>query len=583
MRKFSYKPLASLLIAALFMTGCSGLKRMQKHADKIQFNVTPEVLEAHAGKVSVDMKAKFPEKYFDKRATIVATPVLKYEGGEKAFDSFTLQGEKVEANNTVIGYINGGSSSYKGAEVFTDEMRKGSLEIRIKASRKTQSLDFEPIKVADGVIATSTLVANFPDAILGVQREKNNTGKYDANIDPFQRIVPDEFMADIHYLVNSSYVRGTEMRAEDIKGLKNYVKDANTAERKELKNIDISAYASPEGELDWNTKLSEGREKTSKKYLERQLKRAKVATEIMAKYTPEDWEGFKKLMEKSNIQDKELILRVLSMYSDPEVREKEIRNLSQAFTAVAEEILPKLRRAKITANVDLIGKTDAEITALADSDPSKLNPAELLYAATLTNDNAKQMAIYNSVTKVYSSDWRGFSNLGMTQMRAGDVAAAKASFEKADKLSPNNPIVANNLGAVALSQGDIDKAEALFGDANGAGEEVNFNLGIVALKKGDYAKAVKYFGDKVSMNTALAKVLAGDNNGALKVLNAIEKPCAKCLYLKAVVGARTAKSNLMLESLEAAAKKDSKVKTMAKTDMEFAKYFEDAKFKAIVD
>ncbi|MCL3779698.1 hypothetical protein EMN47_04755 [Prolixibacteraceae bacterium JC049] len=583
MKKFSYKPLASLLLAALFMTGCSGLKRMQKHADKIQFNVTPEVLEAHGGDVAVDMNAKFPEKYFDKKATVVATPVLKYDGGEQTFESITLQGEKVEDNNKVISYVNGGSAAYKGSVKYAEAMRMGDLEIRIKASRGNKSLDFAPIKVADGVLATSTLVANYPKSVIGVQREKNTTGKYDPNIDVFQRIVPDEFMADIHYLINSSYVRGSEMKGEDLKMLKEYVKDAVAAERKELKGIDVSAYASPDGEMDWNSKLSSGREKTSGKYVKRQMKRAKVETDIATKYTPEDWEGFKELMEKSNIQDKELILRVLSMYSDPEVREKEIRNLSEAFTSVADDILPKLRRAKIVANVDLIGKTDEEIAALADVDPSKLNPAELLYAATLTEDNTKKMAIYNAATKIYSNDWRGFNNLGMVQVAEGKVDAAKASFAKADKLSPSNSIVANNMGAVALMQGDVAKAEALFGDANGAGEEVNYNLGIVEIKKGNYAKAVKYFGSNVSVNAALAKMLAGDNNGALKVLNAIENPCAKVLYVKAVVGARTAKTNLMYESLGAAAKKEAKVKAMAKSDMEFAKYFNEPKFKSIVE
>ncbi|MGD9929809.1 MAG: tetratricopeptide repeat protein [Mangrovibacterium sp.] len=289
------------------------------------------------------------------------------------------------------------------------------------------------------------------------------------------------------------------------------------------------------------------------------------------------------MMEKSNIQDKELILRVLSMYSDPEVREREIKNLSQAFTSVADEILPKLRRAKITASVDLIGKTDEEIAALADSDPASLNPAELLYAATLTSDKNKQLAIYNSFMKVYPQDWRGFNNAGMVLAEQGKFADAKPLFEKAEGLNNNEPIIKNNLGAVALVEGDLAKAETLFGAASGAGDEVNYNLGIVAIKKGEYDKAVKLFGDSDSPNVGLAKILAGDNNGALKSLeNCTWEGCYMKEYFKAVVGARTAKENLMYESLEAAVKMNPELKAKIATDMEFAKYFGEAKFKAIV-
>ena len=334
MKKFSLKPLAFFALAAVLFAGCSGLQKMKKNADQIDFNVTPEILEAHGGDVDVAINGRFPAKYFNKKATLVATPVLTYEGGETAFEPVTLQGEKVDANNKVISYTNGGSFAYKDAVDYKDDMRMSDLEIRITASQGTKSLDFEPIKVADGVIATSEMVINYPAPILGVQREKNTTGIYDPNIDEFQRVVPDQYVADIHYLINSSYVRGTELKGDDIEKLYAYTKDAFEAERKELKGVEISAYASPDGELDWNAKLSEQREGSSNKVVSRQLKRDDVEAELKTKFTPEDWEGFKEKMEESDIQDKELILRVLSMYSDPEVREREIRNLSQAFTVV---------------------------------------------------------------------------------------------------------------------------------------------------------------------------------------------------------------------------------------------------------
>lgn len=584
MKRFNFKPLASIALAALLLSGCAGLQKMKKNADQIDFKVTPEILETHAGNVDVAINGVFPEKYFNKKATLVATPVLKYQGGETAFTPVTVQGEKVDANNKVITYTNGGNFSYKDVVPFADDMRLSDLEIRITASKGAKSLDFEPIKVGDGVIATSSMVLNYPTPIVGVTREANATGVYDPNIDVFQRIVPDAYTADVHYLINSSYLRNAELKAEDIEKLKAYTKDAYDAERKELKGVEVSAYASPDGELDWNTKLAGKRESTSSKFMEKVLKKDEIEAELKTKFTPEDWEGFKEMMEKSSIQDKELILRVLSMYTDPEVREREIKNLSAAFTAVAEEILPKLRRAKITASVDLIGKTDDEIAGLADSDPASLNPAELLYAATLTTDKNKQLAIYNSMMKVYPEDWRGFNNAGMTLVNQFKYADAKSLFEKAEKLKNDEPIVKNNLGAVALFEGDIAKAETYFGAASGAGDAVNYNLGIVAMKKGEYDKAVKLMGASDSPNVGLAKILAGDNNGALKALeNCSWDGCYMKEYFKAVVGARTAKENLMFDSLKKAVEMQPKLKAKIATDMEFAKYFEDPKFKAIVE
>ncbi len=584
MKKFNLKPLASIALAALLLSSCAGLKKMKKNADQIDFKVTPEILETHAGKVNVAIDGVFPAKYFNKKATLVATPVLKYKDGEKAFSPVTLQGEKVDANNKVISYTTGGNFSTKDNAAFADAMRLSDLEIRMTASKGKKSLDFDPVKVGKGVLATSTLVLNYPSPILGVRREANTTGKYDPNIDPFQRIVPDEYTADIHYLINKSDIRKTELTAEDISKLKQYTKDAFDAERKELKGIEVSAYASPDGELDLNTKLSGKRETTSSDFVKSTLKKEKIEAQLKTKFTPEDWEGFKEMMEKSSIQDKELILRVLSMYTDPEVREREIKNLSAAFTAVADQILPQLRRAKITTSIELIGKTDAEIAALADSDPASLNPAELLYAATLTKDKNKQLAIYNSMMKVYPDDWRGYNNAGLTMIKQFNYADSKSLFEKAEKLKNNEPIIKNNLGAVALFEGDLAKAEAYFGAASGAGEEVNYNLGIVAMKKGEYEKAVKLFGASDSPNVGLAKILAGDNNGALKSLeNCTWEGCYMKEYFKAIVGVRTAKENLMFESLKKAVEMQPKLKAKIATDMEFAKYFEDPKFKAIVE
>lgn len=583
MKHFNFKSLASVAIASVVLSSCASLQKMKKNADDISFKVTPEVLETNAGNVDVAIDGVFPSKYFVKKATVVATPVLKYEGGETAFEPVTVQGESVMANNKVISYANGGNFSYKDAVPFTDDMRKSELEIRMTAKKGSKSVDFAPIKVADGVLATPTLVVNYPFTILGVQREKNTTGVYDPNIDEFQRIVPEAYTTDIKFLINQAVLRNSELKKEDIEKLKEYTKDAYDADRKELKSVEVSAYASPDGGLDFNTKLSEKREGTSTKYMENQLKKEKVEAELKSKFTPEDWEGFKELMEKSDIQDKELILRVLSMYSDPEVREREIKNLSSAFTAVAEQILPQLRRAKITANVELIGKTDEEIMDLAMNNPSELNPAELLYAGTLAQDKDKKLMIYGSMSDIYPNDWRGYNNQGMVLAQQGRFADAKPLFEKAESLAPAEPIIKNNLGACALVEGNTDKAEELFGAASGAGPEVNNNLGIVAIKKGEYEKAVKLLDGSNTPNEGLAKIMVGDNAGALKALDACTwKGCYMSEYFKAVVGARTAKENLMYDSLEKAVSMKPELKSTIATDLEFAKYFNDARFQNIV-
>lgn len=583
MRRINFKPLALIALAAVMLSSCASLQKMKKNANLINFKTTPEILETHAGKVDVAIDGKFPAKYFNKKAIMVATPVLKYEGGEKAFEPVTLQGEKVDANNKVITLANGGSFAYKDAVPYAEAMRLSTLELRITASQGKKSVDFAPIKLALGVIATPTLVVNMPTPLIGVQREKNTTGKYDPNTDVFQRIVPDSYTADIKYLINKADIRPTELTKDEIAKLNEYNMSLAKDPRKKLKSMEVSSYASPDGGMELNTKLAQKRQDASSKFLTKELKKDEVEAEFQTKFTPEDWDGFKELMGKSNIQDKELILRVLSMYTDPEVREREIKNLSNAFVAVAAQILPELRRSKFTTNIELIGKTDEEIAALADSDPSKLNPAELLYAATLTKDLNKQLAIYNSAMKIYPSDWRGFNNAGMVLVKQQKYSDAKSLFEKAEKLNNNEPIIKNNLGVCALKAGDLATAETYFGAASGAGDAVNNNLGILSIIKGDYPKAVKYFGDSDSPNTGLAKILAGDNNGALKSLeNCTWEGCYMKEYFKAIVGARTAKENLMYESLEKAVKMHPELKKTAATDMEFAKYFNEARFKEIV-
>ena len=582
MNNLSLKPFFVLLMAVA-LASCSGLGKMKKNANQIQFKVTPDVLESHAGKVNFSIDTRYPAKYFNKKATIVATPVLKYADGNTTFAPATVQGESVKANNKVINYTSGGSVSYKDGTDYNKAMAKSELYINMTASQGKKKVDFAPVKIANGVIATSELVVNIPKPVLGVRREANTTGKYNPETDPFQRIVPDEMMADIHYLINNADVRKDEIEAKDVVGLEEYTKKANADEKIDLKRVEVAAYASPDGTIDLNTELAAKRKETSTAFLAQKLKEAGVDIDLKTKYTPEDWDGFKALMEKSNIQDKELILRVLSMYNDPEVREREIKNLSETFTGVADEILPQLRRAKMTTSIDLIGKTDEELKALAKSDPASLNPAELLYAATLFEDLNDQLAIYNSFIKVYPNDWRGPNNAGYILAKQMKYDESKPLFEKAEKLNNSDPVIKNNLGAVALKEGDVKKAETLFGAAAGAGNEVNYNLGIVSMKNGEYDKAVKYFVKDEDINSALALMMAGNNNGALADLDLYDNPnCYMKEYLKAIIGARTAKENLLFESLEKACAINPEMKAKARNDMEFARYFENPKFREIV-
>ncbi|MDQ2179522.1 tetratricopeptide repeat protein [Marinifilum sp. D714] len=574
MKRSKVISLASLALAGLVLTSCAGLNKMKKEASDIKYQVTPEVLEAHADMVDVKVVVNIPGGYFNKKAVLVATPVLKFEGGEKAFPSKTLQGEKVQGNNTVVPFETGKTITYTGKVPYEQAMRISDLEVRMTASKGEQSVEFDPYKIADGVVATATLVQNNPMNIVGK--------------DAFQRIIPETQEADLHYLINSSQVRWSEMKAEDVKALKAYLDAVKADEKKEYKGVEVSAYASPDGKQDWNEKLAGKREVSSSKYIKKEMKRGKMAEYaaddfFKSKVTPEDWEGFQKLMKASNIQDKELILRVLSMYSDPEVREKEIRNISAAFDDVKKEVLPKLRRAKFTVNVDLIGKSDAELKDLGLNNPAELNVEELLYSATLVKSADDKLKIYEAAKKQFAKDWRGYNDAGMVLFGMGKVADAKSNFEKADKLSANNPVVKNNLGAVELVNGNVAEAEVLFGAATGAGKEVNYNQGIVAIMKADYDTAVKHFGDCPSVNAALANILAGKNNVALEKLNANTSDAAMVYYLKAVVGARTDNNNLVFTNLETAVAKDASLKSVAKSDMEFAKVFEDAKFKAIVE
>ncbi len=572
--KRTLRTVAVFTLAGFVISSCASLNKMKKMEKDIAYKVTPEVLEAKGGQVDLKIDATIPAKYFNKKVTLVATPVLKFQnGGEKAYEPKTFQGEKVQGNNEVVPYAESKTVSYNGSVPFEEGMRVSGLYVKFVGSKGAKSVDYESRKIADGVLATATMVNNAPAIAIGA--------------DQFERITKEEQEAAIYYLINSAQIRTKEIKSEEIKAMEKFIKDAKAAEDMELKNIQIQSYASPDGPMSLNEKLADNREGAADKFVKNSMKKNKIDEyknlDFFKKYVvAEDWEGFKKAMEASNIRDKELILRVLAMHSDPEVREREIKNISSAFSTIADQILPKLRRSKFIVNAERIGKSDEQIRDLAKSNPSALNVEELLYAATLFDNNGDKLAIYETAMKQFPNDWRGFNDAGMILFEMGKVDQAKADFQKADQMSANNKVVKNNLGAVALKNGNVKEAEVLFGAATGAGDEVNYNKGIVAIMNGDYKAAVDYFGKCNCENAALANLLAGNNNEAAKKLNDNKSESALSSYLKAVVAARNNDTNAVLSNLKAACAKDAAMKQLAATDLEFAKLFENADFKAIV-
>ncbi len=561
-----------LILAATLISSCSGLNKMKKNSDLVKYEVTPKVLETHAGVVTVTIKGTFPAKYFDKKTTLTASPVLTYAGGETAFDKVeVLQGESVQANNKVIG-TNGGDFTYTSTIPYKDAMKMSELILRIKAERGSKSLEFDPVKLADGVIATSTLV--------------EEDGRPIMMKDNFVRIIPETQLATINYLINQADIRSSELKAEDIALLKEFIKTADSDPNIKLKSAETSSYASPDGTMKINEPLSKKRGTTADKFIKKEFGKVEAAkTEgfFNSQTTAEDWEGFKTEVEKSSIPDKDLILRVLSMYSDPDVRDKEIKNMTAAFDVLKTSILPNLRRSKLMVNVDKIGRTDEQILSQMRSDPSKLSLEEMLYSATLTNDPNEQLKFYQATAANNPKCIRAQNNIGYTDMVLGKTDDAIAAFEKAKALQ-NNDIIKNNLGFGYLVKGDLAKAEEYFNSMTAATPESKYGLGIIAITKGEYDKAVNYFGTEPSFNLALAQLLKGDINNAKATLDNLKDlgKTGKPSYLKAVIGARQDDKNYMLTNLREAIGFDSAWKAYAKTDLEFAKFFNDDTFKSTV-
>jgi len=561
-----------LILAAAFLASCSGLNKMKKEAGDIKYEVTPKVLEAHGGLVNVTIKGTFPEKYFNKKATLTVTPVLTYAGGETAFDKVqVLQGEKVTANNKVITYA-GGDFTYTSAIPYNAAMKMSELVLRINATKKEKSLDFDPVKLADGVIATSTLVEIHSRSIY----MKDN----------YVRIVPETKTADINYVINRADIRSSELKDADITALLDYLIKSSSDSTRKARGAATSSYASPDGAYDFNEKLATKRSDAADKLIKKPFnfyEPSKVDGFFSAMTTAEDWDGFKTAVENSTIQDKDLILRVLSMYSDPVVREKEIKNMSAAYEALKTDILPTLRRSKLQVNVDVIGRTDDQILAQMRMDPKVLSLEEMLRAGSLATDKNEKLAFYKATAESYPKEIRAHNNIGCTLLGMDKPDEALASFEMAKTIA-NNDVVKNNTAFAYLVKGDLVKAEEIFNSMTAATTESKWGLGVIAITKGEYDKAVNNFGTEPCFNLALAQVLKGDVTKAKATLDGMKEmcKCGKPSYLKGIVGARLDDKTYMLNGLKEAIGFKADWKAYAKTDLEFAKYFADSEFTALV-
>jgi tetratricopeptide (TPR) repeat protein len=443
---------------------------------------------------------------------------------------------------------------------------------------KKKTKDLPAKKVADGTIITPLLVKADDRAIIG----KDN----------FQKVVPHSETAQIFFVINQSQVRGTEMNSKEMKSFKDYIMAASKNPNIAFKNMNVSAYSSPDGETALNGNLAENRAKEATKAMMAMFKDKKMKVDAAAAETfynkvttAEDWDGFKKAMEASTIADKDLILRVLTMYPDGDTREKEIKNLSKTYTIVAEKILPQLRRAVLTLNVDVNSLTDDQISKLAASTPDSLSVEEILYAATLTQDINAKLDIYKKAETKYGSDWRTSNNVGYILLMQNKLNDADAEFKKADGLSANNPIVKNNMGIVTRWKGDRKGAMELYKSATSAGPEVSYNMGIIEIQNGNYPAAVADFGSENTFNSALAKLENGNTDGAMSTIDnsTTDKDAALSFYLKAIAGARQGKADVLTNNLKVAIQKDASFKQMAKDDAEFIKFRTNADFTALTN
>ena len=550
------------VIAMAMLTSCGTVPQPE------QITVNPSPLAVVGNKVNADITGTFPVKKFAKKGILTVTPVLKFDGKEIEGETVTYVGEKVKENGTVVNYKAGGQYTQSCSFDYDPAMAKSELYLRFTAKNGKKEVEIPEIKIADGLVVTAKLAT----------AEDNESV---VTTDKFQRIIQDTLEADIKFLIQQAELRSSETGSKQVKDLQAAIKDANNDEKKAINNIEVSGYASPDGGMDLNTKLADNRQANAQKFLQKQMKKDKVDAEIEANTTAEDWEGFQKAMENSNIQDKQVVLNVLKMYSDPEERETQIKNLSNVYKTIADDILPQLRRSRLILTRDLIGRSDEEILAELKSDSCQLNVEEMLYAATLVEGQDEKLAIYQKAADTFG-DYRAYNNMGMIYFEQGNIAEARRAYNKAIEIEPNDPDVHYNAALAAMADNDLAKAEEHLGKAAGTKGDLKAAQGTYYTMKGDYKAAKDAYGSSATNNAAVQQILNEDYAGALQTLNAVKEPNATTAYLKAVVGARTNDRDAVYANLPVAIERDANMKAKAANDIEFAKFAEDEQFLAIV-
>ena len=546
------------VIGTAMFSSCGKLGDLS--ADNFKVNPTP--LEAIGGEVPATINGIFPEKYMKKKAIVTVTPVLKYEGGEAVGQSATFQGEKVEDNNTEISYKVGGTYTMKTNFQYIPAMLNSELYARFDAKLGKKTVSIPEVKIGYGVLATSELLSRC-------------TITASTAPDAFQRVIEQKQEANIKFLIGQANLRTSELSSVSIQDLVSILKEINDMqEERALQNIEVSAYASPDGNYDLNEKLAEKRQTVSSNFLGKQLKKINMDAEVDTKFTAEDWDGFQELVSKSNLQDKDVILRVLSMYQDPEEREQQIRNMSSVFTEIADGILPELRRARLIVNYEVIGRSDDQIVAQFQEDASKLSIEELLYGGNILMEEANaRKQWYETTVKLYPNDYRAYNNLAQLAIMEGNITAAQNWLNKAKNAGNKTPEVYANLAILAMKSGDVAKAETYMGQASGS-DTFNEVLGNLNIAKGNYTQAQQNLAKTNTNSAALAHILNNDYAAAQKTLAAISTPDATTCYLKAVLAARTSDTGALKSNLKAAVTEDSSLKARAANDLEFAKYKE---------
>lgn len=578
MKITKFLPIALVSVA---LVGCNGLGKMAKNFSKVTYEVSPNPLEMHGDSVAITVKGNYPAKYFAKKVDATVTPYIKGTQ-EHPFKSVTNVGEKSITSGNKINYKAGGSFNYTSKVAYNADMKVADVMVKAMGMKGTKSKDLGSMKIADGTIVTPLLVGSDEITLIGK--------------DAFQRITPANYAATIYFPINQSGVsNGFAMKKIGLNNksqmasmdsvLKAIAKDTVNYL---FKGINIMGYASPDGAERINTPLSGNRAENASKYLMAQFKKAKSKIGLAKENytlnsTSEDWEGFKNEMQNSGMAQKDMILRIVSSNSDPEAREMEIKKMGMAYEEIAENVLPKLRRSAVTIGIDKVGKSDAEITRLAAAAPDSLNVEELLYAATLTTDISTQANVYSSAARIYPQDWRTSNNYGMILFAQGKTDEAMAQFVKADQLNASNAIVKNNLGACYSKKGDRAKASEMYASA-GNDAATGLNRAILDIKNGNYSSAVSNVGTANTYNAALAKLLAGDKDGALATIDASsDKDSARGLYLKAIIAARKGDAAGVISNLTSSIAKEGAMKQQAKEDREFIKWMNDAAFKAVIN